>query len=143
MRIDKKETKVYPFDELTDEAKEVVIQNLRSINVDYDWWEYLYEDAKTVLLKIDGFDLGRNRSCTGSFIEAADDTAKAILENHSEACDTYQTASRYLEERCELVEKYSDGITIDVVAEDNEYDFDNKCDDLNAEFLQSILEDYS
>jgi len=143
MRIDKKETKVYPFDELTDEAKETVIQNYYNINVDYEWWECLYEDAKTVLLKIDGFDLDRNRSCTGGFIEAADDTAKAILENHGKACETYQTASEYLEERQKLVEKYSDGITIDVVAEDNEYDFDNECDDLDTEFLRSILEDYS
>jgi len=143
VRIDKKETKVYPFDELTDEAKETVIQNHHNINVDYGWWEYLYEDAETVLLKISEFDLDRNRHCTGDFIEAADDTAKAILENHGETCDTYQTASEYLEERRKLVEKYSDGITIDAVAKDNEYNFDNECDDLGAEFLQAILEDYS
>ena len=40
-------TKVYQFSELkTKEAKEKAIEVMRNINVDYDWWEYVYEDLK-------------------------------------------------------------------------------------------------
>lgn len=42
MRI--KETKVYKYDELTDEAKEKAIEKLWDINVDSEWWDY---DGKT------------------------------------------------------------------------------------------------
>ena len=41
-----------------------------------------------------------------------------------------------------MVEKYSDGIKTDEVAEDKDYDFDNDCDILDDEFRVSILEDY-
>lgn len=46
MRI--KETKVYQFDELDDEAKEKARQWYREGCLDYDWWEYVYEDAATI-----------------------------------------------------------------------------------------------
>ena len=36
----------------------------------------------------------------------------------------------------------SDGVNTDIVAEDNEYDFDNDCGELDAEFTKSIFEDY-
>jgi len=138
-----KETKVYQFSELSDEAKETAIENLADINVDHDWWDCTYEDAVQVKLRITGFDLDRNRHCTGEFIEGAEDTANAILTSHGDKCETYQTARGYLDERAELVKKYSDGKELDVVAEDNEWNFDNDCDELDAEFLRSILEDYS
>ncbi len=43
MRI--KETKVYPFDELTEDAQEKAVENLAEINVDYGWWDATYDDA--------------------------------------------------------------------------------------------------
>ena len=141
MRI--KETKVYQFSELSDDAKESAIENLSDINVDYEWWDGEIEDAKTVKLELTEFDLDRNRHCKGQFIESAEDTANAILVGHGDMCETYQTAKNYLDEREALVAKYSDGKALDVVAEDNEYDFDNDCDELDSEFLKSILEDYS
>ena len=143
MREDTVTTKVYSFAELSDEAKENAIQNLYDINVNYEWWDCEFEDAKTVFLKITEFDLDRNRHCKGQFIESAEETAEAILREHGESCETYQTAKNYLDERTALVAKYSDGIKTDEVAEDNEYDFDNDCDELDNEFLRSILEDYS
>lgn len=35
-----------------------------------------------------------------------------------------------------------DGKRTNIVAEGNEYDFDNEADDLEADFLKSICEDY-
>ena len=138
MRI--KETKVYSFAELSDEAKGSAIENMADINVDYNWWESTYEDATNVGIKITSSD--EQRGCEGDFVESAGETAEKVISDHGKMCETYKTATKYLHDRAELVKKYSDGVTVDLVTEDNEYDFDNDCDDLDAEFLRSLLEDY-
>ncbi len=137
-----REYKVYKFDELTEDQQQKVLENYAYINTEYEWWDSAYEDAETVGIKITEFDIDRNRHCKGDFIEDAEDTAKKIIKEHGESCETWGTATNYLAERAELVKKYSDGIQTDTVTEDNEYDFDNACNELDAEFLRSILEDY-
>ena len=72
MRI--KETKVYHFNELSDDAKETAIQELSDINVGYEWWQYNFDDAENIGLKITEFELGRNSHCHGDFIGYANDT---------------------------------------------------------------------
>lgn len=59
---------VYTFEELNDEQKEKAIMNLSDINVNHDWWEYMYSDAETIGLRITGFDLDRSRHATGEFM---------------------------------------------------------------------------
>lgn len=135
-------TTVYNFDELSDKAKEKAIQELYDCNVDSEWWNCTYEDAENIGLKITSFDIDRASYVKGNFIESAEETAEKIIKEHGESCETYKTASNYLKDRAELVKKYSDGINFDKVSEDNEYDFDNECDDLDAEFLKSLCEDY-
>jgi len=53
MRI--KETKVYPFGELSDDVKQEVVEDMADINVDYDWW-YDYDDKKEIV-KLMGIDI--------------------------------------------------------------------------------------
>lgn len=48
MRIDTKQTEVYPFAELSDEAKEKARAWYRSDNLDYDWWDSVYDDADEI-----------------------------------------------------------------------------------------------
>ena len=55
MRIDTKKTKVYPFAELTDDAKQTALEQLADINVDHEWW-YDFEDKKEVA-KLMGIDI--------------------------------------------------------------------------------------
>ncbi len=131
--------KVYEFGELPEDIQGKILEKFADINVDFEWWDSMYEDAKNVLLKLDSFDLDRNRNATGEFIEDAEDTANKIIAEHGETCETYTTATNYLAERAELVMKYSTGIQSDTVSED----FDSECEDIDAEFLRSILEDYS
>ena len=121
MRI--KETKVYPFDELSEDAKEKAIENLSDINIWHEWWENTFEDAKNVGIKIMEFKLDRGNYCRGT-IEDAMDTARAILKEHGNICETWQTAKDFH----------------DVVAKDGEdtADFESLCE----EFTYSILEDY-
>lgn len=42
------ETTVYTYDELSKEAKQVAVNEHRDINVDHGWWDFVYEDVKTI-----------------------------------------------------------------------------------------------
>lgn len=136
-------TKVYKFSELSESAKQKAIEKMHDINFSWgDWWENVYEDAAQIGLKITGFDIDRGSYCKGEFLEDANYTANKIIQEHGHTCETYKTASGFLQDWSNLVEKYSDGIEKDKVAEDNEYEFDKDADDLENEFLKSICEDY-
>jgi hypothetical protein len=131
---------VYKFDELTEEAKQKAIEKLRDINVDYEWWEYDYEDANIAGLQITSFNLDRNRHAKGEFIENACKCAQAIIENHGKDCETYQTTKRFLWERDKVIneaEKDEHGDFKDESAVDSTLDY------VESEYLKSILEDYS
>jgi hypothetical protein len=130
------ETTVYQFKELSDEAKEKAREWYRDGALDYEWWDFTYLDAADIGLKITEFDLDRNRHAKGNFTESAEDVAKAIKENHGPDCETYKTAQAYLVElaavktEAEKDEDYNTGDDLDT-------------DDIDREFLHSLLEDYS
>lgn len=134
---------LYELSELSDKAKQKAISNLSDINVSHDWWDCTYDDAENIGLKITSFDLDRNRGAKGKFITSGSEVAEKIMQEHGESCETFKTAEQFLSDWANLVIKYSDGKNMDRVAEGNEYDFDNEADDLEAEFLNSLLEDYS
>ena len=48
MREDTVITKVYPFDELSDEAKQAALEELWDLNVDHEWWDSDFEDIKAI-----------------------------------------------------------------------------------------------
>jgi hypothetical protein len=135
--------KLYDFAELSEEAQQKAIDGLRDLNVTHEWYEFIIEDAKNIGLKITEFDTDRNRHAKGNFIESARECAELILKEHGENCETFKTAKQFLSDRDALVSKYSDGVKTDEVSEDNEYQFDQDCDELESEFLKSILEDYA
>lgn len=120
-------TKAYLFNELSEKAKQNAIEKLYFINVEYDWWEFTYEDAENIGLKITSFNLDRNRHATGKFIQNAQYTAEKILMEHGENCQTYKTAFLFIQERGKL----------DIDEQDEELQ------DLEAEFLNDIIQDYS
>lgn len=138
------ETPVYAFDDLDDDAKEVARNWWREGAFDYDWWDSIYSDAETIGLKITSFDLDRNRHATGEFkyFGGAEQCAELILENHGKDCETYKTAKQYLADLAKLNEQIE---SVDGDDETNcEYEvWQDKRGELNDEFLQSLLEDYS
>lgn len=139
MRI--KETKVYPFDELSEDVKEKVIEKLADINVYYEWWDSTYEDAAQVKLNITEFELDRGSYCRGDFIEYPSNTADAIIQNHGASCPTYETATEFIEDSAKLYMAYP--VKLNEGGDDeNEFDRDKEQDNLDTEFLKSILEDY-
>jgi hypothetical protein len=125
-------TKLYKFSELSKESQEKAIENLSSINVDYEWWEFTFEDAKNVGLEITEFYI--DRGCKGLFIDSAVDTANKIIEQHGAACETYKTAKTFLEEYEEEKAKFEEEY-------EDEYFLSDE-DELAEDFLKSLLEDY-
>lgn len=133
-----KTIEIYDFNELSESSKDVALDEVRRINNDYEWWDSIYEDAKDAGIILESFDLDRNRHAKGYFrhCDGGLDCAELIVKNHGETCETYKTATVYLKDRDKLMRTPIDG------------DFDetalvNLLDDLNTDFLQSILEDYS
>lgn len=139
MRI--KETKVYPFDELSDDVKEKAVQGLCDINIWYGWWEGIFDDALSARLKLTEFELGRGAFCRGEFVEYAKDTANAIIKNHGESCETFKTTEEYAAECAALWQKYPEELDGDGY-DDNEWDRNKEQGEIDREFLKSILEDY-
>ena len=82
---------IYTFDELSDDAKETARQMWRDGHLDYDWWEFIYDDF-VCILEIIGYDVserdilfsgfwsqGDGASFTGSY-SYAKGAAKRIRE---------------------------------------------------------------
>ena len=133
-------TKVFKFNELTDKAKQTAIENLYTINVDFDWWESTYEDAEQIGLKITSFDLDRNRHAKGMFLDNGINCAKLILESHGEMCETYKTAKSFLAEIEQIETNFE---SLDTSDFDNIQEKEDAIQDAESDFLNSILEDYS
>jgi hypothetical protein len=132
------ETKVYKFDELSDEAKEKAIEKLSDINVDYEWWNGVYMDAENIGLKIDEFDIDRGSYAHGNFTLSANEVAQNILNDHGENCETYKTAENFMKEWQPIFDSYMDSLSPDYESQESE----DKLNDLESEFLKSLLEDY-
>lgn len=131
---------LYEFDELpTDKARDRAVEWFASDYPEYNWWEFVYEDAKTVGIKITEFDIDR-----GSIRAEADgrETARLIIAGHGQDYDTYKLAEQFNTEYDKLVRKYSDGVKTDRVHEDNEDEFDTEADELEKEFNNAIAEEY-
>ena len=90
----KVETEVFEFAELAPEIQEKVISDMAYINVEHEWWDFLYDDAAEIGVKINNFDIARRR-IEGTLTEDIDTICKKILANHGKNCATYRTAKKY------------------------------------------------
>jgi hypothetical protein len=146
MRIETTSRELYKFDELSAEAQDKAIEKLYDLNVDYEWWYSTYDDAANIGIKITSFDLDRNRNATGKFIDYALDTAEAIIREHGQHCETYKTAEAYIKERNDLIATEAAEWNAEAENDDAHTPFDERdvdTDDIDMDFLKSILEDYS
>lgn len=91
------EEEVFPVEnwsEIPDKVKENIFSKHGDICVDYGWWEFIYDDAESIGLKIKYFDIDGGR-ISGYLMYDAFITKKLILANHGKSCDTYQTVKSY------------------------------------------------
>lgn len=129
------EVNIFTFDELSEKAKQKAINDHRSSGTCGEFvWSDTKEEAKRIGLKIQSLNDYR----FAGFIESAQATAKLILTEHGEMCDTYKTAQNFISECAELREKAEregkDG--------DEDYWFAEETEELETEFLKSLLQDY-
>ena len=117
---------LYKFSELSDKAKEKAIQDYREADIYPNWWEFIYEDADIIGLKITSFD---DYKVTAKFLSCPYNTAKLILDNHGENCETYTEARLFLVERKKLDDLENEAI-------------DEAIDELEKDFLNSLSEHY-
>jgi len=132
------EIKLYKFEELSEESQDTAIESNRDINVDYDWWTFIYEDAESIGLKITGFDIDRGSYCNGDFILDVCEVSANIFRDHGEECETYKTAENFMEEFQPVFDNYMDENHPDYESSESE----ENMMDLEQEFKNSLCEDY-
>ncbi len=131
------ETKVYKFDELSTEAQKKAVENLFDINVDHNWWEFTYDDAENIGLRITSFDLDRNKNAKGEFmtIGGAEITASLLIKEHGKGCETNKLAIRFISDLQAIEDKFTG-------PEDDE-ERDEEIGLLSDTFLSDLLELYA
>ncbi len=88
------QTNVYKFKELSTEGKKAAIGKFSDINTMHNWWEFLYEDANNIGVKITGFDMD-NGDISGKVYTSVYACCAAILENHGKETLTYSAAIEF------------------------------------------------
>lgn len=91
------ELKLYSFSELSKKAQQKAIAHYHDINVDYDWWDFTYDDAGRIGIELTGFDVGYRQEIEGKLTESVRDICESILKEHGEQGDTYKVAKKYME----------------------------------------------
>lgn len=131
---------LYKYDELSEKAKGKAIDWFAYSGdyPDYNWYECAYEDAKSIGLEISSFEIDRC-NIKGKFLESARECAQKIIDEHGEKCETRIDAEKFLKERDKLIDEAPKDDTGDFEDQD---ELDQKLDDLEEEFLKTILQDY-
>ena len=86
---------LFEFDELSESAKQKALGSLAEINVNHDWWDCLYDDAKTIGVKIKSFDIYRG-DIKISLMTDADTVARKIMSDHGKNTPTYILAETFI-----------------------------------------------
>jgi hypothetical protein len=138
MRTQIIEKVLYKFEELPENIKQKAIENLYDINTNFDWWQFVFEDAENIGLKITEFDVDRGNFCKGVFTLSANEVAQNILNEHGEHCETYKTSKSFMDEWQLVYNDYLDEKSPKYESQESE----DKLMELEDDFLKSLLEDY-
>ena len=86
---------IYAFEELSDKAKDKARDWYIDCGFDYEWWDFIYEDAENVGLRLREFDLDGPNLCTGTLVNTAAYSINKIIRAHNTAWATYTIAQEY------------------------------------------------
>ena len=137
------ETKVYKFNELSDEVKEKAIEKLYDLNIGVDWWDAAYMDAENVGIQIKEFDIGRGQSIKIDFgYNTCYNVASKIISDHGEMCETHKDAKEFIKDYDNKVYELSDKKDTEKVAEGNEDKFDKWLDNREEEYMSDLRHEY-
>jgi len=135
--------KVFRFHELPEHAKTAAIWDHGDINVSYDWWDYIYDDAAKIGLKIKSFDIGHNRDIAGRLTVDIAESIDAVLTDHGPSCATYQMARKYRAKLAPIQSVIRD--CADPETDDEYAALDNAetaLEDLESEYEYDLREEY-
>ena len=148
---------VYTFDELTEEAKQKVLENLYDTNVNYEWYEFVYEDAKTIA-ELMGIDIDRiyfsgfSSQGDGACFEGSYSYKKCSVKNVTEYAPKDEELHRIVRELQQLQKKHFYGLTAHVKqsghychANCTQINVDSEYTPTNEDFedeIQELLKDY-
>jgi hypothetical protein len=136
----------YEFDELSDKVKQKALGRLQDINIIADWWDYIYDDADEIGIKITEFDIDRNM-IKGEMTLEIDDIAQNIINRYKNSdCEVYKEALEFIKDKWELnikiknIQITNKNFTIekneDIVAIEEDIEI------VEENFFNSIMEDY-
>tara|TARA_Y100001972_G_scaffold47562_2_gene58673 strand:- start:30 stop:497 length:468 start_codon:yes stop_codon:yes gene_type:complete len=89
-------TKVYFFNELNKEQQQKAIDNHRDINTDYEWYDFIFEDALSVGIKILSFDLYREGNINLAPTDTYYNASMEIRKKYNKGSELYCHADNYL-----------------------------------------------
>lgn len=96
----------YSINELSNEAKKKAIDANRYNLTEFNWWEFIYEDANSIGIKITEFDLDRANYCNIENTLSWPEVAQNILNQHGDECNTYKAAQNFLETHNPIFAEY-------------------------------------
>ncbi len=129
--------KVFEYSELEDKAKEKARSWFSESIFDFDWYDYIYDEAKSLGFEITSFDLYRH-DIEGKIKTSCGDISKAIVKEHGKTCETYKTAKQYQKDLKAL------GLEPEYNEQNNDVleQWDANKEALDAEFFKALLQDY-
>ena len=138
---------VYSFAELSEEAQERALNDLRYINVEYDWWTdgayYTIRTAGKLLgLDIDGIYFDTDLYCIfNADYEYARGAAKAVKAEFPQNTDLHKIASEL--QALQKRHFYSLSCAITKGRSMNRYECFRFCEDYECEELGDIIDDFA
>ncbi|WDF55796.1 hypothetical protein [Mucilaginibacter sp. KACC 22063] len=130
---------LYHFSELSEEAQKKALADHQDFNVSHNWWDNVYEDAKTVGLKITGFDLDRAWYCNAEYIHDALYTARQISLNHGGKTGTFLTTAEFQLRRDQIVNTWPKDENGEFEQTDG---LDNSLDEVENQYLKALCRQY-
>lgn len=137
---------LYLYDELPSDSKKLAVHKNIDINVMYEWWETVYEDAARIGLQLTAFELDYDRHAHGKLLTSVPNVIDLILFHHGESCDTYKLALESKESYRRIASSWlwktrkelpNDRYTLEDFQDTHEYDR------LERNFLRMLLDEYA
>lgn len=152
MRTETIERTYYSFDELSEEVKDKAVERLWDLNVDYDWWVFIYDDAERIGIEMKWFDEYYNiEKFNANWFHTT--IAETILKEHGEQCETYKIAKKFLREVeipqamhdifHSLYEKSERHTFEEELLDEVSDKYADKIEELEEEFLSDLKGEYS
>ncbi len=133
--------KSFTFTELPSTAQKKAVEDLRNVNVDFGWFEFIYDDAKDIGLTITSFHLYYN-NIKGKLTKTLLDSCKKIRIQQDKNRDLCKTAEKYNKKyiaafRKWLAKQHTDNYTelemLDV------FSISKTAENIETEYKQAIL----